>query len=188
MPAKRVLAEPAVPRVLRVPDRELRLAARRRLVGQTRQGRADQTPVYRPLFDGLLIVGLRLGRSRRLRHLGKGLGALNRVWRGEGLSFGELRRGGGSNPGAHFPGHALQHLLIEHSRHLLLASLGRDLRLLVLVLGIARRAPGLLHIVANHGDDGVVGYSALAGTVVVHDVTEPRLALLHQAPKGLAFL
>ena len=56
MPAKRVLAEPAVPRVLRVPDRELGLAARRRLVGQARQRRADQTPVYRPLFDGLLIV------------------------------------------------------------------------------------------------------------------------------------
>src|SRR4249919_3766757 len=48
MPTKRVLAEPAVPRVLRVPYRELWLAARRRHVGQTRQRRADQTPVYRP--------------------------------------------------------------------------------------------------------------------------------------------
>jgi hypothetical protein len=60
--------------------------------------------------------------------------------------------------------------------------------MLVLVFGLARRTPGLLHLVANHGDDGVVGYSALSGTVVVHDVTKPRLALLHQAPKRTRFL
>jgi hypothetical protein len=62
-----------------------------------------------------------------------------------------------------------------------------NLRLFVLVFGIARRTPRLLHFVANHGDDGVVGDSALAGTVVIHDVTEPRLALLHQAPKRTRF-
>jgi hypothetical protein len=69
MPSKPGLAEPAVPRVLRVPDGELGLAARRRLVGQTRQLGANQTPVHRPLFDRrLLIVGLRLGGRSRLRH------------------------------------------------------------------------------------------------------------------------
>jgi hypothetical protein len=68
MPPESALAEPAVPRVLRVPDRELGLAALWRLVGQTRQLGADQAPVHGSLFDWLLIVGLRLGGSRRLRH------------------------------------------------------------------------------------------------------------------------
>jgi hypothetical protein len=53
---------------------------------------------------------------------------------------------------------------------------------LVVVLGVARRAPRLFDLVAHHGDDGVVRDPALARTVIVHDISESRLALLHQAP------
>jgi hypothetical protein len=53
---------------------------------------------------------------------------------------------------------------------------------LVFVIGVAGGAPGLLDGVTHHGDDRVIRDPALTWTVVVHDVTKPRLALLHQAP------
>jgi hypothetical protein len=51
---------------------------------------------------------------------------------------------------------------------------------LVFVVCIARGAAGLLHRVIHHRDHHVIGEPAFAGTVIVQNVTEPRLALLHQ--------
>jgi hypothetical protein len=47
------------------------------------------------------------------------------------------------------------------------------------MVGIAGRAAGLLHLVIDHRDDGVVGDAALTRAVVVQNVTEPKPALLH---------
>jgi hypothetical protein len=49
------------------------------------------------------------------------------------------------------------------------------------VVGIAGRAPGLLHLVLDHRNDDMVGDAALARAVVVKNVTEPKPALLHQS-------
>jgi hypothetical protein len=55
----------------------------------------------------------------------------------------------------------------------------------VIVLGVARRAARLLHVRPNHRDDGVVRQPALARTVIIQNVTKPKLALLHQlTPDG----
>jgi hypothetical protein len=62
----------------------------------------------------------------------------------------------------------------------LLAPLRRYSRLFVFVIGIARRAPGLLHLVINHRHDGMIGDAALTRAIVVQNVTEPKPALLHQ--------
>jgi hypothetical protein len=51
------------------------------------------------------------------------------------------------------------------------------------VLGIARRTPGLFHIRPDHRDDGMVGYATFPRTVIVENVTKPKLALLHQIPR-----
>jgi hypothetical protein len=63
-----------------------------------------------------------------------------------------------------------------------LAPLRRNPRLLVLVVGVARRTARLLHLVLDHRHDGVIGDAALARTIVVDNVTEPNPALLHVVP------
>ena len=66
-----------------------------------------------------------------------------------------------------------------------LAAKPRHLRLLEFVLGFAGRAARLLHFVADHRDDGVVGDAAFARAIVVQNVTKPKLALLHRkTPDG----
>jgi ABC-type tungstate transport system substrate-binding protein len=60
------------------------------------------------------------------------------------------------------------------------------LGLLVFMLGVARGAAGLLNLVFNHRDDSVIGDAALAWTVIVQDVTEPKPALLHELPRKRA--
>ena len=54
----------------------------------------------------------------------------------------------------------------------------RRLAGLVDVLGVARRAARLLHLIVNHRHDRVVGDAALTRAVVVQNVTEPKPALL----------
>ena len=79
------------------------------------------------------------------------------------------------------------HLRVERRRRLGLAPLPRNLGVFVFVLGVARRAARLLHVVADHRDDGVVGQPPLARAVIVQNVTKPKLALLHQnLPRILA--
>jgi hypothetical protein len=55
----------------------------------------------------------------------------------------------------------------------LLLSADRHLRSLVIVFGVARRAPGLANRVLDHRDDGVIAQSPLARTIVIDDVTDP---------------
>jgi hypothetical protein len=50
----------------------------------------------------------------------------------------------------------------------------------------ARRASRLLDVVAHHRDDRMVRHAALARTVVVENVTKPKLALLHQRSRNIA--
>jgi hypothetical protein len=64
--------------------------------------------------------------------------------------------------------------------------LARHFAELVFVLGVAGRATGLLHVRSDHRDDGVVGDPPLAGTVIVQNVTKPKLTLLHRIlPRNL---
>ena len=58
----------------------------------------------------------------------------------------------------------------------------------VFVLGVTRGAACLLHRVFNHRDDRVIRDSPFARTVIVHDVTEPKPALLHELPRNCFFL
>lgn len=103
-------------------------------------------------------------------------GCLRRYWRCEfdrWLFDGRLRR--------HDPlwRHVRKHLRVE-CRLFRLLSLPRHFGVLVLVIGITRGATRLFDRVADHGNHDVIGQSALAWTVIVQNVTKPRLALLHQ--------
>jgi hypothetical protein len=60
------------------------------------------------------------------------------------------------------------------------SALRRHPGLLVFVIGVAGSASGLLHLVVNHCNDGVIRDAALARAIVVQNVTEPKPALLHQ--------
>jgi len=60
------------------------------------------------------------------------------------------------------------------------ASLPRHFRVLVLVLRVARGAARLLDVGADHRDNRVIGHAALTRTIIVQNVTKPKLALLHQ--------
>jgi hypothetical protein len=62
----------------------------------------------------------------------------------------------------------------------LLATSGRHFRVLVFVFGIAGRAPGLFDVFCDHRDHRMIGNAALARTVVVQNVTEPKPALFHR--------
>jgi len=57
--------------------------------------------------------------------------------------------------------------------------LPRDFGVLVLVFCVTGRAARLLDGRLDHRDDGVVGYAPLARTIIVQNVTKPKLALLH---------
>jgi hypothetical protein len=77
-------------------------------------------------------------------------------------------------------------LCVERRRRLVLASLARNLRVLVLVLGIARRTARLFDLVPDHRHDSVIGHAPLARAVVIQNVTKPKLALLHQHSRDTA--
>src|SRR5690349_10614726 len=87
-----------------------------------------------------------------------------------------------------------ERLRIQHRRRVRFLTLTRYLGVLVFVLGVARGAARALHVVSDHRDDGVVRQPPLARTVIVQNVTKPKLALLHQltperilvAGKGIA--
>jgi hypothetical protein len=48
------------------------------------------------------------------------------------------------------------------------------------MLGVAGRAPGQLNLVAHECDHGMVGDATVAWAIVVEDVTQTKLALLHE--------
>ena len=167
-PTSKAVLRFARPGVGRGPHRELGFAPQRRFcTGKPRQRRPNQ-----PAMDWSL------GRtSRRAVRVQRRDNGLTVVLRDDPFGFlvGRLGR-------RHDPGNAVEYLLIKGARYVFLLPLGRHFGVLVVVLGVARRAPGLFDLVAHHGDDGVVRDPALARTVIVHDISESRLALLHQAP------
>src|SRR3954454_14759244 len=77
-------------------------------------------------------------------------------------------------------GSGREHLRVERGGRFGLAALPRDLRVLEFVIGVARRATHLLHVVGDHRHDDVVGHASLTRTIIVQNVTKPKLALLHQ--------
>jgi hypothetical protein len=48
------------------------------------------------------------------------------------------------------------------------------------MLSVASRASGQLDLIPNYGDHSVVGNSTLTRTVVVQDVTQAGVVLLHE--------
>ncbi len=189
-------------------DRELGDRARRRNAVDLRQRRANQGTMHRSLFflalfvafalvlrvttrgvAGRVRVGIRgsdfvRGLHRRVRrfllvHRLVGVCGFDGL---VGLARG-VRRVGGRRLAAlvHDTFRPVrEHLRVERGGRLGFAPLARHFRVLELVFGIARRAPRLDDGVADHRDDGVVRHAPLARTVVVQNVTKPKLALLHQ--------
>src|SRR4051812_19147485 len=74
-------------------------------------------------------------------------------------------------------GGAGSHLRVQRRRRIGLFPLPRHLRVLVIVIGVARGAARVLHLVSNHRHDDVIGDPSFAWAVIVENVTKPKLAL-----------
>jgi hypothetical protein len=77
---------------------------------------------------------------------------------------------------------AFEHL-IEQGRLRTAFALCGYFAVLELVLGVADATARSLDVVFDHRHDGVIGDTAFARTVVVHDVAGPKPALLHALPR-----
>jgi hypothetical protein len=172
-----------------LPHRELRFFAFGNVALGSGQRRPDQPAMHGTfilatiVFAGIgIAVGNGVGRQHcRIGNHGGGyrLGVVrgllgNRVRLGRGVSRSD---GAGTC--------VFDAVLRQRTR--LLATRRRRLPLLVLVLGVTRRTPRLPDVVLDHCDNDVIGDTALARTVVVENVTEPKPALLHEPPPGRSF-
>jgi hypothetical protein len=163
---------------------ELRQLPFRRLALGARQRRADQPPMHGAvvitgcsrspsIHAGIAIRFLRLAFSERIGRGLDGRFVIGGVRRLHGLFVFyhiaiRLRRTRTTSLGR-FGGR----------RAILTTARRGNSRLLVLMVRVARRAARLLHLIVDHRHDGVIGDAALARTVVVQNVTEPKPALLH---------
>ena len=68
-------------------------------------------------------------------------------------------------------------------RRLLFAPLRRHLALFVFVLCVTDVATRLFDLIVDHRDDGVIGDTALAWTIIVQHVAGPIPAVLHALPR-----
>ena len=179
-----------------LPHREVRRFSLGDLSFRTRQGRANQRPVHRPLVigaGGLIDISWRIGfsvdRWRWGRHRGDGVSRFGRLGRLGGLGgFGGVeidRRGFGLRLGGEHTRFRLIHAVRQRGGWFAATRRGH-FGVLVLVLGVARRATRLLHVVLDHRDHRMIGDAALARTIVVENVTEPNPALLHELPRSAA--
>lgn len=133
------------------------------------------------------IVGWNVELARDARLVGR---RLRRRWRGRPGRCLDLavdivvawRTGAGALRQASRALQTIEHLR-EKRRRRLLAALRRDPRLFVLVLRVAGNAARLFDLVVDHRHDGVIGYAALARTIIVQHVTRPEPALLHALPR-----
>src|SRR6266542_1664100 len=159
-----------------------------------RQLRADQRPVPRPLFHSwrlfafdLVVLGYMRAlanvvvnwscghwRGRRRRVTRDGRGRLDGQY-GLFEDFGIDIRNDRGGVGREMTG---KHFLVERRRAVLLAA-ARKFAPFVRVLRVARRAAGLLDVLFNHRNDGMVRQPPFARTVVIQYVTETQPALLH---------
>ena len=164
-------------------NRELGRGTRRwRLSLEARQLGADERPMHGTflnraavVFIAFRFVGLALHRFSRA------LGGVRAIQCLSACLAGLALRGFFDAWG--FMDHpfrrAGEHLGIQR-RLVGLSPLARNFRVLVDVLEVARGAPRLLHLGADHGHDRVVADPPLARAVIVENVTKPKLALLHQ--------
>src|SRR5262245_32799565 len=82
------------------------------------------------------------------------------------------------------PLQTIEHLA-EERRLRPLSPLRGDLALFVFVFRIADNTARLFYAVVDHRDDGVIGDTALARTVIVQHVAGPKPALLHALPRQI---
>jgi hypothetical protein len=153
--------------------REFGNRPRRRIALDAGQRGPDQAAVQADLGVGrrrLLLgelPGGRLFAGRRVRRRGRGGGR-------NGLSGGgRLLLGGWSRH------HLARGRERRGSSHRLLPAARGRLPAFVLVLGVARRAPDLPDVLADERHDGVVAQPPLARTVVIDEITNPKLARKH---------
>ena len=165
------ILEPALP--IRLANGELRDRPRRRLRFNARQARTDQRPVqaHRFFFCGrrvrqriVLYTGSRTCSCPLLRRL-----MCRACRRGRGGRF--VVRDQHARRFCFFF-HRLEDLVICGLRRALFP-LPRNFAAFVRMLRVARRAPGEAHLVADHGDHGVIREPALARTIVIQNVTKP---------------
>ena len=178
-----------------LPHREVRRFSLGDLSFRTRQGRANQRPVHRPLVidatgGGLIDISRRIGfsvdRWRWGRNRGDGVSGFGRLGRLGGFGGFEIDRlGFGLRLGGEHTRFRLIHAVRQRGGRFAATRRGH-FGVLVLVLGVARRATRLLHVVLDHRDHRMIGDAALARTIVVENVTEPNPALLHELPRSAA--
>jgi hypothetical protein len=152
---------------------EFRDRPRRRIALDTGQRGPDQTAMKADLGVGrrrLIVRGIgRRGGSVRAGLRGRGgNGIRGRLHRGrrvglDGRESHHLTRG--SQRGRHGDG--------------LLPAAGRDLPATVLMLGVAGRAPDLADVVADERHHRMVAQPPLARTIVINEITNPKLARMH---------
>ncbi|MEQ1871148.1 MAG: hypothetical protein ABL961_14120 [Vicinamibacterales bacterium] len=159
-----------------------RLTGHRWLTIDSRQLRTNQRPMGRPLFYAFdarrrrrrisedLIDLLVMGRPH-LTARRQLAGVRVRRPGNHHLNFAGATGRNAPRHGNAYPG--------DHRRIGLLPHAGYAC-VLVIMFGVAGPAAGKPDVVTNHGDHSVIRETALARTVVVQNVTKPRLALLHQ--------
>jgi hypothetical protein len=118
------------------------------------------------------LVGRGIGRRGRLVLAGlrrrSGHGARDRLLRGG-------RSGVDGRKGRHLAGGRKR----RRPRDGLLPAADRDLSAPVLVLGVAGRAPDLADVVADERHHRMVAQPPLARTIVIDEITNPKLARMH---------
>jgi hypothetical protein len=175
----------------RLPHREIRFLPLRKLTVGPGKRRPDQSAmnravVFTPFVNAVRIrtVGVRGRSDGNSVSLGANVGGASvrieivdgTVERRAAL---RLRGRNGTRTGL------VKNVLRQRAS--LLPAQRRGLGLLVFVLGVACRTPRLPDIVFDHRDDDVIGDAALARTVIVQNVTEPKPALLHELPRSGPF-
>jgi hypothetical protein len=158
---------------------ELWRGAQRHLAFDARQHGTNQSPMHVALVSrgqrGPDLAGTdrqRAGLVVRNRRVGIGIRS---DFAGRFDQFRRLRsdRGAGRRLGR------------QHGRALLPPR--RHFRLAIVVFGVAGGAAGLANLVFNHRDHGVITHTPFTRTIVIDDVTNPWLALLHEKSPGYAF-
>jgi hypothetical protein len=200
---RRSMAAMALPVAIRIeppsasgPERKVRLLPLRSVTFRPRQGRPNQRTMDGPFinFRGALILDFHVGRVRgRSRRSGElallfcsSLLVCFAVWHHVQLGWIHPCRiclyrnvvlvlivGVHGKKTAAFT-------RVRRQRSGFLAPRRGHPGVLVFVLRVTRRAPRLLDVVFNHRNHRMVRNAALARTVVVENVTEPRPALLHE--------
>jgi hypothetical protein len=164
-----------------LPNGEIRCFAFRGLALRARQRRAYQRAMYRPVVLGEWRL-VRLAGRIHGGGIGKGIGRVVGPCHGSAVrNVGGRCRSiavDGRRDGQRSRRSVRQRRLVP-----LLAAGRRHSGLLVLVIRVTGRAACLLDLVFDHGDDRMIGDAALARTVVVENVTEPKPALLHELPR-----